>query len=114
MQSEMQELIAAAEEVIVKSSMSRKVYSRLRDAIDAARASEGGWIDCKQELPPQEVRIETIDMRDPFPEFTADHMGVGHSDLCRWSKTSPHFTHWRIILLPSPPLSVETPNEVQK
>jgi hypothetical protein len=79
----------------------------------AARASEGGWIDCKQELPPQGVRIEIIDMREPFPEFTADHMGVGHSDLSWWSKIAQHFTHWRIIVLPSPPLSVETP-EVSK
>jgi hypothetical protein len=59
------------------------------------------WISVKQELPSNDSRIETIDMREPFPELTADHMGVNQGDLHRWQNTAPHFTHWRKVSPPS-------------
>jgi len=78
--------------------------------------ASGKWISVDQELPGNDMRIQTIDMSEPFPETTADHMAVNQGDLFRWSKVPPHFTHWRIIELPAAPTDelLSPPPEVKE
>lgn len=86
------------------------IKAPLKLAIAAARkASEGGWIDCKQELPPNETRCMIFTTEPDFMIGTK-LPGFWHAAGILWSLND--ISHWQPIS--SPPLSVEKPNEVQK
>jgi hypothetical protein len=84
----------------------------------AARASEGGWIEVEQELPPIPEKLNLSAIVMGLYEF-------GSFDFMRYNKRT---MNWRVLpstrpaknnvimwhalpKLPSPPLSVETPKE---
>lgn len=72
--------------------------------ISVLRASVPQWVSVKELLPDNDCRIEIADMTQPFPEFTLEHICVNHADLSRWNRVKPHFTHWRLVSLPTPPV----------
>jgi hypothetical protein len=122
MQTEMQELIEAAEAAYAamagnNSPFDPEVWSKavlgLEWGIAAARASEGGWIDCKQDPAPEcepllivwkgVVQHLTYTLSDGgwYPHH-ADH--DDYEPIEDGETTVTHYRH-----LPSPPLSIETP-----
>jgi len=115
---EMQELIEAAEEAYRSmagnnSPFDPEVWSksvlRLEWAIAAARASEGGWIDCKFGFPADYADVLCWDGTQIHrSRYRSDSVGY-RWDCDTYGLQESEVTYWR--LLPSPPLSVEKPKE---
>jgi len=110
-----QELIEAAEEAINRNGQYfySEVRSRLVTAAAAARAYEGGWINCKEKLPPTETEVLVVYIDNDEQIQTEARIIRDHWFAETGNNYIFNVTHWR-QKLPSPPLSVETPNEVQK
>jgi hypothetical protein len=109
MQTEMQELIQAAEpfanvddmDITELEHLSEGSVQRLRNALFAARkASEGGWISVDQQIPPDRTEVLAFN--------ALGHIVIDWRKGNEWAGDQPYeISHWR--LLPSPPLSVEKP-----
>lgn len=119
MKKEVQELIEATEAYFgasVAAGTKRDVERiiRLHEVIAAARASERGWIDCKQELPPFKRSRQDRTVGVHGKEYLVRPKPEGSSTAFYGTRASdePNFyLHGRVIDvefyrdLPSPPLS---------
>lgn len=119
---EMQELIEAAENFVkcrhapCRPEFTRAMYQRLARSVAAARAYEGGWIDCTQDPPPLDEPLLIV-YQGVVQHLTYTLLEDGwyphdtDSEYFLPIERGELVTHYQ--RLPSPPLSVETP-EVQK
>jgi hypothetical protein len=108
MPNEMQELIEAAEVVLSVPNRNIRIdmRRRLRDAIAAARASEGGWIEIKEgcEMPKESGDLLVMQLG---AHKIVWQNGEGWFDQGRCVGTAEDMgiTHYQFP--PSPPLPVE-------
>jgi len=109
----------AFETVLAKDYDALLAYTK---GLAAARASEGGWIEIKEELPPTGVTLmlwfQSITnphgkglVLGSFPAWEDEENKGKYWDTVGMYREKELITHWQP--LPSSPLSVDTP-EVQK
>jgi hypothetical protein len=115
MPNEMQELIEVAEEIVGDKGRFLSTHVRLHKAISAARkASEGGWIEIKNNhYPVGEDHLLIV--RGP-EELKMQCVGYWNRLMKAWVVGGQRMdgldvTHYRELDWPSPPLSVENPKE---
>jgi hypothetical protein len=113
MKSEMQELIEAAEAITSPTPLTNinMAAKRLRAAIAAARSSEGGWIDARNQALREAATVASLFTAPPNARI---HPDIAWDEMNESAKLVAHTTaqqiSWAISeLIQPPPLSVETP-----
>ena len=61
------------------------------------------WIDVKEQEPPVDEPVLGVDMREAFPDLSAQIIWFNYEKIYAMHKYGWSITHWAMIELPAPP-----------